>query len=148
MIPEISIVMSVYNDEKYVTRSVQSLLAQSFSKFELIVINDGSTDRTQEILEKFAANDLRVRVINQENTGLTRALIRGCNEAVGQFIARQDADDWSMPERFQKQLELIQSDPEIGFVSCATQYVGPEDEPLEIIHRPTRFSHGDDATTQ
>ena len=135
MKPQISVVMSVYNDEKHIERSVQSLLVQSFSGFELIVVNDGSTDRTQEILERFAASDSRVRIINQDNTGLTRALIRGCKEANGEFVARQDADDWSAAERLECQLELIQSDPAIGFVSCATSYVGPADEPLETIVR-------------
>lgn len=145
MKPEISVVMSAYNDEKHIERSVRSLLEQSFSGFELIVVNDGSTDRTLEILEQFAASDSRLRIIDQKNTGLTRALIRGCEEAAGEFIARQDADDWSAPERLLEQLKLIQSDSAIGFVSCATSYVGPAEEPLETI---TRNNNSQIATEQ
>ncbi len=137
MTPIVSIVMSVYNDEQHLERSLDSLLEQSFENFELIVINDGSTDRSIEILEKYAKADSRVRLINQKNRGLTRALIQGCDEAVGEFIARQDADDWSAPDRLKIQFELIQSDPEIGFISCATQYMGPSNEPLEIVSRTT-----------
>jgi glycosyltransferase involved in cell wall biosynthesis len=75
--------------------------------------------------------------MHQENTGLTRALIRGCQAASSEYIARQDADDRSAPERLVKQVALLDSRADVGFVSCFTQYFGPADEPLEIIMRPT-----------
>jgi hypothetical protein len=76
-----------------------------------------------------------MRVVHQENTGLTLALIHGCGIARGRFIARQDSDDWSHPDRLSDQVALVESDPRIGFVSCATQFVGPADEPLIVVSR-------------
>jgi glycosyltransferase involved in cell wall biosynthesis len=133
--PTISVVMSVYNDAQRVQTSVASILQQTFTDFEFIVINDGSTDGTGEILDRLASQDGRLRVIHQENTGLTKALIRGCGEAKGEFIARQDADDYSRPDRLGQQFALINSDRRLGFVSCSTQYIGPQGEPLSIIKR-------------
>jgi glycosyltransferase involved in cell wall biosynthesis len=133
--PIISVVMSVYNDAERVKTSVSSILKQTFTDFEFIIINDGSTDETGEILDRLAAQDSRIRVIHQENTGLTQALIRACAEAQGEFIARQDADDYSLPERLERQLGKIQSNPKIGLVSCSTQYIGPQGEPLSIVQR-------------
>jgi glycosyltransferase involved in cell wall biosynthesis len=129
--PQISVVMSVYNGERYLRSSVESILAQEGCEFEFIVIDDGSTDGSPAILTEYAARDARVRVITQENSGLTRALIRGCAEARGEFIARQDADDVSLPGRFAKQVEgLASMRAEIPFVSSWAQAIGPEGEVL------------------
>ena len=133
--PTISVVMGVYNDAQRVETSVASILQQTFTDFEFFIINDGSSDGTGPILDRLGAQDGRLRVIHQENMGLTKALIRGCAEARGEFIARQDADDYSLPDRLGQQLALIKGDCCIGFVSCATQYVGPQGEPLSIIER-------------
>jgi len=134
--PLVSVVMSVYNDAHQVSGAVDSIRGQTFDNWEFIVIDDGSTDDTAKILARAADDDPRIRVVTQPNRGLTLALIRGCQEARGTFIARQDADDYSMPERFENQVALLHSDSEIGFVSCATRYVGPQDEPLETLRRP------------
>ncbi len=133
---KISVVTSAYNNEDRIQTSVDSILNQSFRELELIIVNDGSTDRTGSILDHIAARDNRVRVIHQQNQGLTRALIRGCKGAVGEVIARQDADDWSHPDRLTEQWELLQSDPFIGMVSCHVEYVGPQEEHLSYIERP------------
>lgn len=127
--------MSVYNDAKHLPRAVASVLAQTWTDFEFLIIDDGSTDSTPILLHDIAQSDHRVRIITQANSGLTQALIRGCVEARGELIARQDADDWSEPSRFGEQVALLDSDPSVGFVSCTTQYVGPNDEPLEIVSR-------------
>ena len=133
--PRVSVVMSVYNEAARVSRAIDSLLCQTCTDFELILIDDGSQDQTPEILEKYRQRDARVRVIRQDNAGLTRALIRGCAEARGEYIARHDADDWSEPTRLAEQVALLDADPNVGFVSCATQYVGPNDELLELVVR-------------
>jgi glycosyltransferase involved in cell wall biosynthesis len=86
------------------------------------VVNDGSTDASPRILDEWAARDARLRVIHQANTGLTRALIRGCSEARGEFIARQDCGDVSLPGRLARQLAAMQAHPGLSFVSCATRY--------------------------
>lgn len=128
--------MSVYNDAERVGCAVKSIGCQTLRDWELIVVNDGSTDATGEVVDRLAADDARVRVVHQENTGLTQALTVGCRQAEGKYIARQDSDDWSHPQRLTEQVELLESDERVGFVSCWTQYVGPEDEPLELVLRP------------
>jgi len=127
---ELSVVMSVYNGEELLAATLDSVLTQSFRNFELIAIDDGSTDSTPAILRQYAAKDARIRVFSQQNTGLTRALIRGCREARGDLIARQDCGDRSLPDRFEKQIALINRGHVL--VSCATRFVGPQGEELYI----------------
>lgn len=136
-VPRVSVVMSVFNDAERLEAAVSSILKQTFLDLELIVVDDGSSDGSGVLLDRLADSDPRLRAVHQENSGLTRALIRGCNEARGEFIARQDSDDWSHPQRIAEQATLIESDDSIGFVSCATQYVGPRGEPLLEIFRST-----------
>jgi len=127
---EISVVMSVYNGAKYLRESVESILSQGGVDFEFIIVNGGSTDESGNILGEYAARDDRIRIIEQENTGLTRALIRGCNEGKGKYIARQDAGDVSLPERLKSQAEHFTKEPEAVLVSCGTRFVGSEGEHL------------------
>jgi hypothetical protein len=135
--PRVSVVMSVHNDVDRLERSVSSILNQSFTDLEFIVIDDGSTDGSSEVLDRLAARDSRIRVLCQGNTGLTRALIRGCEEARGEFIARQDSDDWSHPARLGESVALMDSDPAVGLVSCPTEFVGPAGVRLMVISRST-----------
>lgn len=109
--PEISVLMPVYNAEKYLKLAVASILNQSFTNFEFIIINDGSTDNTLAILESFAKQDKRIRLISRENKGLIATLNEGLILAKGPLIARMDADDISLPERFEKQLAYLESNP-------------------------------------
>src|SRR5215472_5045758 len=97
--PEVSVVMSVYNNAPDLARTLDSILSQEGVDFEFIVVNDGSSDQSGQILNKYAQRDSRLRIIHQENAGLTRALIRGCDVARGEYIARQDAGDFSLPDR-------------------------------------------------
>ncbi|TWU05951.1 putative glycosyltransferase EpsE [Stieleria varia] len=137
--------MSCYNNESCVSRAVDSILNQTFSRWELIVVNDGSTDATGEILDAYADRDSRIRVIHQANTGLTKALIAGCSVAKTDVIARQDADDVSRPRRLESQIALLDQDASLGFVSCFAEYVGPQGEFLSQTSRPT---DPDEATKQ
>ena len=125
--PLISVVMAVYNAGDDLRRSVPSILEQTFADFEFIIINDGSTDgRTAGILADYAAADARVRVVTQENTGLTIALNRGLALARGPFIARQDADDVSYPDRFSRQIAAFESDPALLVVGGNADDVLPD----------------------
>jgi glycosyltransferase involved in cell wall biosynthesis len=108
--PEISVVMSVFNGAGYLRRSVESILTQEGPDFEFIIVDDGSTDGSGEILAEYASGDKRICIIGQENTGLTRALIRGCAMAKGIFIARHDAGDYSLPGRLAAQRDFLDSD--------------------------------------
>ncbi|HEX6085689.1 MAG TPA: glycosyltransferase [Thermoanaerobaculia bacterium] len=129
--PRISVVMAVYNAAETLRETLDSILAQEDVELEVIVVDDGSMDGTAAILDSYPA----IRVIRQENRGLTRALIAGCAAARGALIARHDAGDLSHPRRLAVQQRLF-DDPEVLFVSCATQYVGPELEPLWVT-RPS-----------
>ncbi len=122
--------MSVYNGAEALPRTLESILAQQGVDLEFIVIDDGSTDASGRILDDWAGRDARLRVIHQANTGLTRALIRGCAEAQGEFIARQDCGDISLPRRLEEQVAMLQARPEMAAVSCHTVFVGPKQEPL------------------
>ena len=131
--PEVSVVMSVYNGASHIAATLDSILSQEGVVLEFIVVNDGSTDKSGQILNDYAQRDSRLRTIHQENTGLTRAVIRGCNAARGEFIARQDAGDISLPGRLARQRRILATEPAVVMVSCATRFVGPSDEELFTV---------------
>jgi len=124
--PMISVVMSVYNAEKYLDEAIQSILHQSYKDFEFIIINDGSTDRSLEIIKKYQNKDKRIILITRENKGLIFSLNEGIKKSKGKYIARMDADDISLPERFQSQIKLLESNNEIGV--CGTAIIGFSDD--------------------
>jgi glycosyltransferase involved in cell wall biosynthesis len=105
----ISVVMPVYNAELFISQAIQSILNQTVSDFELIIINDGSTDSSLEIINKFLVEDSRIKLINQSNQGLIFALNAGIDISVGKYIARMDADDISLNNRFEEQLNFLVS---------------------------------------
>ena len=116
-IPKASVIMSAYNGEKYLKEAIESILNQTFKDFEFIIVNDGSTKETADILESYAKNDLRIKVIvNPENIGLTKSLNRAIQETNGTYIVRMDSDDISLPERLEKQIEFMNNNPEIGLL--------------------------------
>jgi glycosyltransferase involved in cell wall biosynthesis len=133
--PDVSVVMSVFNGASHVTSTIDSVLSQQGVQFEYIIINDGSRDKTGEILDDFARRDNRVRVMHQGNTGLTRALIRGCDAAQGEFIARQDAGDVSFPGRLAAQVNVLRNNPAVVMTSCGSRFMGPEGEILFEIRQ-------------
>ena len=99
--------MSVYNDERYLSQAIESILNQTYSNFEFIIINDGSTDNSLKIIKYYKNIDDRIKIINQKNLGLTKSLNKGIKIARGKYIARQDADDISCENRFQKQIKYF-----------------------------------------
>ena len=116
MKPLISVVMSVYNGEKYLKRSIDSILNQTFKDFEFIIINDGSTDKSLEIIKSY--DDDRIVLIDQENKGLTKSLNIGIKTASGKYIARQDADDVSLPDRLKKQVDFLEVREDVVLLGC------------------------------
>ena len=112
--------MSVYNGEKYLKLAVESILNQSYSDFEFIIINDGSTDGSLNILKRFKEQDERIKIISRENKGLVYSLNEGVNLAQGEYIVRMDADDISEPNRFEKQLQYMQINNQVVCGSYAT----------------------------
>src|SRR5687767_9206093 len=112
--PAVSIVLPVYDAVAYVAEAVRSILAQTFGDFELILVNDGSTDGSRDVLAGF--KDYRIRILDQQNLGLVAALNRGIREARGEWIARMDADDVSLPGRLEAQITHLRRHPEIGLL--------------------------------
>jgi glycosyltransferase involved in cell wall biosynthesis len=129
---DISVVMSVFNGARSLAETLDSVLGQQGCSFEFIVVDDGSTDSTPDILQARAAQDPRLRIVRQANTGLTIALSRGCAQAQGEFIARQDCGDVSLPGRLARQCAYLRRHPEAVMVACAVRMVGPGDEPLFV----------------
>ncbi len=124
--PIISVVLPVFNGAKYLHEAVDSILSQTFKNFELIVINDGSIDRTQEILEEYRDSDPRVVLISRENRGLVASLNEGVVISRGEWIARMDADDIALPHRFERQLQWLE---ETGADICGSwvRFFGTKD---------------------
>lgn len=113
---KISVIMSVFNAERCVSRAIESIMKQTFKNFELIIIEDGSNDNTLDILKNYAKNDKRIKlVINKTNIGLTKSLNKGIKLSKGEFIARHDVDDVSLPFRLEKQLDFMTNNPEFAF---------------------------------
>ncbi|WP_123812089.1 glycosyltransferase [Mangrovimonas sp. DI 80] len=128
--PLISVVMATYNGEKFIAEAIQSILDQTYKNFEFLIVDDGSTDRTQEIIRGF--RDHRIRYIKKEaNTGIADSLNKGIAQAQGTYIARMDDDDVSFPHRLERQLEAFHEDPELGL--CATNVELDQKEKIKTI---------------
>jgi glycosyltransferase involved in cell wall biosynthesis len=116
MQPQISVVMPVYNAEQYLALAIESVLGQTLTDFELLLINDGSADGSLTVMRSF--DDRRIRILNNDdNKGLVYSLNRGLAEARGKYIARMDADDICLPDRFQLQAAFLDEHPETGLVA-------------------------------
>lgn len=137
--PEISVILPVYNAAPYVVKAVQSMLRQSFTNFELLLINDGSTDDTDAIIKAHCLADARVRYISRENKGLIATLNEGIRLSLGRYIARMDADDISEPERLALQYQYLTSHPDVAAVGCAYQLMD-EQENIINIRKPPRYN--------
>ena len=123
--PIISVILPVYNAEKYIEEAINSILEQTYQNFELIIINDGSSDNSVNVINQYEKNN-KVKIVNQENQGLIFTLNKGIDLAKGQYIARMDADDIAHPERFEKQLSLFEANPNLGVCSASTENFGAE----------------------
>ena len=115
---KVSVILPAYNAEKYIDEAIKSILLQSFTDYEFIIINDGSTDNTLKIIESFQSQDKRIKVINRENKGLVYSLNEGISVAKGEYIARMDADDISEIARLEEQVALLDSGADI----CGCHY--------------------------
>jgi len=116
--PKVTVLMSVYNGAKYIREAIDSILNQTFKDFEFLIIDDGSTDSSAEIIRSYS--DPRIRLIrNEKNIGLTRSLNKGLKLATGQYIARMDADDISLPCRLETQGRFLDEHPRVGLISSS-----------------------------
>ncbi len=119
--PLITVLMPAYNAEKYIDEAIRSVLVQTFTDFELLIVNDGSTDNTKQMIESY--DDPRIRLINQTNRGIASALNIGLLNAKADLIARFDADDICMPERLQVQYEFLKDNPDHIIVGSDADYM-------------------------
>lgn len=130
--PLVSILMAVYNGESFLAEAIESILNQTFTDFEFIIINDASTDTSVDIIQKH--KDSRIRLINNENNiGLTKSLNKGLKLAEGKYIARMDADDISLPQRLERQVKFMEDNPEVGICGTWLQLIGQQER---IIKHP------------
>lgn len=128
--------MAVRNEERFVEEAVRSILAQTFADFELIVVDDGSTDRTPEVLARLAAEDPRITVVTQDPRGIPASHNASLARARGEFVARMDGDDLSEPERLAAEVRFLDAHSEVAAVSCQVLWVDPEGLPLRRNHHP------------
>lgn len=131
----LSVIMTVYNSERYLPEAIESVLQQSFTDFEFIIVNDGSTDRSAEIINSFSQKDERIVFINRaENKKQPFSLNEGLRAARGTYIARMDSDDICLPDRFQKQMDYLKKHPEIALLGSAFQTFSSDGEGKVVQH--------------
>ena len=136
--PRVSVIMPVYNEETHVRQAVDSILQQTLTDFELIILDDGSNDRTPEILRSYS--DSRILLISQPNAGLTRSLNRCLALASGRYLARMDGDDVSYPERLRTQADFLDDHPEVGLLGAYTEMLDERGKVLRLCTYPTEDS--------
>lgn len=122
----VSVILPVYNAERFVGEAVASVLAQSLTEFELIILDDGSTDATPRVLAGLASRDPRIRLVSRENRGLTRSLNEGLEIAAGEYVAIMNADDVALSDRLAKQAAFLDAHPQIAAVGSQTRLFGGE----------------------
>jgi hypothetical protein len=127
--PRVSVFMSVFNDGPYLASAIESILSQTFGDFEFLIMDDGSTDDSRQIIERFAGGDSRIRAFHQSNRGLISSLNTLVGEARAPIMARMDGDDISLPSRLEQQLAYLDAHPEIGVLGTGAITINERGEP-------------------
>lgn len=136
--PLVSVILAVLNGESYIKIAIESILSQTYQNFEFIIVDDGSTDNTANIVRKF--NDSRIKLIQQENKGLSASLNKAIELANGKYLARQDHDDISLPARLEKQVSFLEAHPEYAILGTHS-VIWAVDTPSDRGHKhPTDFA--------
>ncbi len=139
--PALSVAMSVYNGERFLAEAIESILAQSFGDFEFLILDDGSSDGTREIVAGYAGHDRRIRPIHRENRGLVRSLNQLIAEARAPLIARMDADDVCLPARFSRQLAFLAGNPDYGVIGSWCEDIDERGQPYPLNAPPHPTDH-------
>lgn len=134
--PAVSVLLPVYNAQPYLAAAIESILAQTFSDFELLILDDGSRDRSPAIAAAYAAQDSRVSLIQRENRGLVPTLNQLAGLAKGDFLARMDADDIALPDRLAHQVAFLQQHSECVCVGGAFELIDPQGHAMQMIDLP------------
>ena len=136
--PKLSVVMSCYNAQQTVQKAIESMLNQSFTEFEFIIIDDASSDNTLDILSQYQKQDKRITILaNESNQGLSYSLNRGIQQARTPIIARMDADDISYSGRLQLQYHFMHDHPEVDILGTAVRYVDKSQKPVKTVSLPS-----------
>ena len=138
--PLISVLLPVYNAEKYVRQTVESILNQSHAEFEFIIVDDGSSDRSAQIVGQLEQQDRRIEFTRQDNRGMAATLNDMLERACGEFIARIDADDIAMPTRFAEQISFLEKHPACVVVGSAVLNIDQDGDPLSVEEFPATHS--------
>ncbi len=138
--PLISVIMPVHNAERYVKDAIESILAQTYRHFEFIIVDDGSTDLSWRILREYQKKDRRIKLFkNTYNQGVSKTITKGLDKAKGSVIARMDADDISLPDRFKKQIEYLNMHPHTLVIGGQCQVIDNENNIIGDKRFPTDF---------
>ena len=139
MTPKVTVLLPVHNGEPFLAQAIESVLAQTFTDFEFVIVDDGSTDETPATVASF--DDSRIRLLrNERNLGLVPSLNSGLEAAAGEYIARLDHDDYCRPERLERQVELLDASPEVGVVGAWMDLVEAGGRRVGL-HRPRIDDH-------
>lgn len=128
--PTISVALTVYNSDRYLSRCLDSILNQTFADFEFLIIDDGSTDQSLRILRDYATQDPRIRLTHQANLGIPKTRNALLQQATGDFVAVMDADDVALPDRFAQQVDFLRSYPDVVCVGSAVDWIDESDRYL------------------
>ena len=139
--PLVTVVMTVFNGQPYLEAALQSIRSQTFCDYECVVVDDGSTDDTLAILQRWAEDDARLRILSRPNTGIVGALNDGLAAATGQFIARMDADDRCDPQRFELQVKRMVEEESLVALGSSAVAIDPEGRRLGVA--PVPLAHDD-----
>jgi glycosyltransferase involved in cell wall biosynthesis len=143
--PTVSVLLPVYNAETYLRASLDSVLSQTFVDFELLAFDDGSTDGSLAILREYEASECRLKVFSRENRGLVPTLNELIKLARGRYLARLDADDICLPERFRKQVAFLESSPDHNVVGGWFEFINAKGQPIGVVRPPTSHEKIDQA---
>ena len=121
--PLVSVVMGVFNCERFLREALESILNQSFHDFEFVVVDDGSSDGSASILDSYEGRDARLRICHRQHAGLAESLNYGCSIALGKYIARMDADDIAVRDRLMWQVDYMETHPQVGVLGGAVEYI-------------------------
>ena len=141
----ISVVMPVYNGSFYIREAIESILGQTYSNFEFIIIDDGSADSSSEIIKEYAQIDNRINFISRANKGYAETVNEGVGIACGKYVAMMDQDDISLPSRFEKQVDFLDNNQEYVAVGTLSELIGPEGDRISCLFKITGHDNIDEA---
>lgn len=134
--PAMTVIVPLYNTERYIAEALDSLLAQSFSDFEVVVVNDASRDAGPQIVERYIARDARFRMVTQENRGLAGARNTGIREARGRYLVLLDADDSFEPDKLQRHFQHLEDNPDVGVSYAPSRFMDEDSQLMGLVQTP------------